>query len=44
MEKKITKWLNDGLIDEKTATVMLCEIKDDKAKSFKTKINIFIRK
>lgn len=42
MEKKITKWLNDGLIDEKTATVMLCEIKDDKAKSFKTKINITI--
>ncbi len=42
MEKKIEKWLNDGLIDKQTALKMLAEIKQDKAKSVRTKVNITI--
>ncbi len=42
MEKKIEKWLNEGLINKETALKMLVEIKQDKARSKKTKINITI--
>jgi len=42
MEKKITKWLEDGLIDKSTALTMLAEIKEDKAKIRKTRINVTI--
>lgn len=42
MEKKIAKWLNEGLIDHLTAQKMLDEIKDDKAKARSVKINITI--
>ena len=42
MEKKIEKWLADGLIDKQVALTMLTEIKEDKAKSVKIKTNIAI--
>ena len=42
MEKKIEKWLSNGLIDKQTALKMLTEIKEDQAKATKTKVNITI--
>ncbi len=42
MEKKIAKWLNDGLIDSLTAQKMLAEIKEDKIRAKSIKINITI--
>lgn len=42
MEKKIEKWLNDGLIDRQTALKMLAEVKQDKEKAVRTKVNITI--
>jgi len=42
MEKKIEKWLAEGLIDKTTALKMLAEIKEDKIKARKTKINVTI--
>lgn len=42
MEKKIEKWLNDGLIDKQTALKMLAEIKEDKTRAVRTKVNITI--
>lgn len=42
MEKKITKWLNDGLIDNLIAQKMLDEIKEDKIKARNIKINVTI--
>ncbi len=42
MEKKIEKWLNNGLIDKQTALKMLAEVKEDKAKAVRTKVNITI--
>ena len=42
MEKKIYKWLNDGLFDEQAAQKMLDEIKEDREKTARTKINITI--
>lgn len=42
MEKKVSKWLSDGLIDEQTALKMLAEIKEDKAKAVRTKVNVTI--
>ena len=42
MEKKINKWLYEGLIDKPTALKMLQEIKEDKIKARRTKINITV--
>lgn len=42
MENKIKKWLNEGLIDNKTAARMLKDIKEDKERLRKTKVNILI--
>ena len=42
MDKKIEKWLKEGLIDETTASKMLAEIKEDKARSRRIKINIVV--
>lgn len=42
MEKKINKWLNDGLIDNSVAQKMLAEIKEDKIKARNIKINVTI--
>lgn len=42
MEKKISKWLKDGLINDETAFKMIEEIKADKAKATKTRVNITI--
>lgn len=42
MEKKISKWLNEGLINETIASIMLDEIKEDKEKTRRANINITI--
>ena len=42
MEKKIEKWLSEGLIDNHTASKMLEDIKEDRAKIRKTRINITV--
>jgi len=42
MQRKIAKWLEDGLIDNQTAQKMLDEINEDKIKSRNIKINITI--
>ena len=42
MEKKIEKWLSEGLIDKQVALKMLADIKEDKEKSARIKINIEI--
>ena len=42
MEKKIEKWLAEGLIDKNIALQMLSDIKADKAKSARIKTNIAI--
>ena len=42
MEKKIEKWLSEGLIDKQIALKMLADIKEDKQKSARIKINIAI--
>lgn len=42
MEKKIKKWLSEGLIDNQTALKMLAEIQEDRAKTRRTKINITV--
>lgn len=42
MEKKIEKWLSEGLIDKQVALKMLADIKEDKEKSARIKINIAI--
>lgn len=42
MEKKVSKWLNEGLIDKETAEKLLLDIKEDKEKARKTKVNVTI--
>lgn len=42
MEKRIEQWMKEGLIDEKTAAQMQQDIKAEKEKLRKTKINILI--
>lgn len=42
MEKKIKQWLEAGFIDEPTAAKLLSDIKQDKERSRKTKINVTI--
>ncbi len=42
MEKRITRWLEKGLIDKQTALVLLKEVKEEKAKNHKLKLNIAI--
>ncbi len=42
MEKRITRWLEKGLIDKQTALALLKEAKEEKAKNHKLKLNIAI--
>ncbi len=42
MEKKIEKWLNNGIIDKNTANILLEDIKKDKEQLRKTRTNITI--
>lgn len=42
MEKKIKQWLEAGIIDEPTAAILLANIKEDKERSRRTKINVTI--
>jgi len=42
MEKKISKWLSEGLIDSDTAEKLLLRVREDKLKLHKIKINITI--
>lgn len=42
MEKRVTHWLEKGLIDKQTALELLKDIKEQKAKSHKLKLNIVI--
>lgn len=42
MEKRILKWVEDGLIDKQTALKMLADIKEEKQRNAKIKTNITI--
>lgn len=42
MEKKIAKWQAEGLIDGETASKLLADVKEDKARNRRNKINITI--
>ena len=42
MEKRITRWLEKGIIDKQTALSLLQDVKEEKAKSHKLKLNIAI--
>ena len=40
MEKRITSWLEKGIIDKQTALALLKEVKIEKAKNHKLKLRI----
>ncbi len=40
MEKKIAKWQAEGLIDDETASKLLADVKEDKARNRRNKINL----
>ena len=42
MEKRITRWLEKGLIDKQAALALLKDVKEEKAKNHKLKLNIAI--
>ena len=42
MEKMIHKWLNAGLINQETAEALLIDVKEEKAKQYRIKLNICI--
>jgi len=42
MEKKVEKWLSEGIIDKNTALKLLADIKADKEKTHKIRLNVTI--